>query len=275
MIEIPESVNYSKQLNKTLKGRKITSVEAAHSPHKFTWYHGEPADYPSLLSGRRFGESLPFGSMVEVDLDGVKLVFTEGTNLTFHPPGSRLPAKHQLLLGFDEDSALTVSVQMYGGIFAFREGEFDNPYYLSAREKPSPLSDTFSFPYFRGIFLQENADKLSAKALLATEQRIPGLGNGVLQDILYNAFVHPKRKVSELSDEQMNDLFDSIKHTLSEMVALGGRDTEKDLFGNPGGYPTKCSRNTVGKPCGCCGAKIQKASYMGGAIYFCPVCQPL
>lgn|GEM_PF-2077218 len=30
------------------------------------------------------------------------------------------------------------------------------------------------------------------KAFLATEQRIPGLGNGVLQDILWTARIHPK-----------------------------------------------------------------------------------
>jgi hypothetical protein len=35
--------------------------------------------------------------------------------------------------------------------------------------------------------LGQEVKKLSLKALLATEQRIPGLGNGVLQDILFKA----------------------------------------------------------------------------------------
>jgi formamidopyrimidine-DNA glycosylase len=101
------------------------------------------------------------------------------------------------------------------------------------------------------------------------------LGNGTLQDILYNAKVHPKRKMDSVTEEETKTLFRSIRYTLSEMAKLGGRDTEKDLFGEPGGYETRCSKNTAGKPCQVCGSEITKASYMGGSIYFCPGCQSL
>jgi formamidopyrimidine-DNA glycosylase len=59
------------------------------------------------------------------------------------------------------------------------------------------------------------------------------------------------------------------------MTDLGGRDTEKDLFGNMGGYKTILSKNTVQNPCPGCGGTIIKEAYMGGAVYFCPVCQKL
>jgi formamidopyrimidine-DNA glycosylase len=60
------------------------------------------------------------------------------------------------------------------------------------------------------------------KAVLATQQRIPGLGNGVLQDILYNAKRHPKRKLNTLDQEKRKNLFASIKSTLKEMIKQGG-----------------------------------------------------
>ena len=205
----------------------------------------------------------------------MNIVLSEGAGIAFHPENAVLPKKHQLLINFEDGSALSVSVQMYGGILVFRDGEGDNQYYLTAREKPSPLSDAFDFPYFKELVSAEGADKLSAKALLATEQRIPGLGNGTLQDILYHAKIHPKRKVDSFTQGEVGALFKSLKRTLAEMAQKGGRDTEKDLFGQPGGYKTRCSRNTVGKPCAVCGAAIEKASYMGGSIYFCPGCQPL
>ena len=122
---------------------------------------------------------------------------------------------------------------------------------------------------------EEEIGKLSTKAFLATEQRVPGLGNGCLQDILFNAKLHPKLKMSELANGDKRAMFDSLKSTLAEMVEKGGRDTEPDLFGEPGGYATRCSKNTVGQPCPVCGSLIQKASFMGGSIYFCPTCQPL
>ena len=109
--------------------------------------------------------------------------------------------------------------------------------------------------------------------MLATEQRIPGVGNGVLQDILFNAGIHPRRKKSSMSDTDKSRLFKSLKTTLKNMTELGGRDTEKDFFGNNGGYKTILSKNTVKHPCPDCGDLIRKEPYLGGAVYYCPSCQ--
>jgi formamidopyrimidine-DNA glycosylase len=127
-------------------------------------------------------------------------------------------------------------------------------------------------PTSDNIFKNTTKD-LSIKALLATEQRIPGIGNGVLQDILFNAGIHPKRKKSKVSDFQKAELFHSLKVTLKSMTDLGGRDTEKDFFGHFGGYKTLLSKNTIKKPCPNCGLAIVKEAYLGGTVYFCPVCQ--
>jgi formamidopyrimidine-DNA glycosylase len=116
---------------------------------------------------------------------------------------------------------------------------------------------------------------LSVKAFLATEQRVPGLGNGVLQDILFEARVHPKRKLSAMSVEETETLRRAVTTTLTEMTRMGGRDTERDLHGQPGGYRTRLSRNTVGQSCPRCGGTIEKAPYLGGAVYFCAGCQVL
>lgn len=275
MIEIPEAAVYARQLNETVVGRRVVRAEAAHSPHKFAWYCGEPSAYPDMLEGKAMEESYPLNGTLELRIGDVYLALSEGANMTFLPQGSKIPQKHQLLMELDDGSAVVVSVQMYGGIMCFREGENQNPYYLAVREKPSPLTEEFSQEYFNRIITSLDVQRLSAKAALATGQRIPGLGNGVLQDILYHAEVHPKRPIDSLSDMENGALFFSIKNTLQMMTDQGGRDTEKDLFGNPGGYATCCSKHTVGRPCKKCGALIEKASYMGGSIYFCPGCQKL
>ena len=150
----------------------------------------------------------------------------------------------------------------------------DNRYYRAAKEKPSPFDKEFNMEYFLSLF-DTVKPTLSTKAFLATEQRIPGLGNGVLQDILLNASIHPKRKLETFTDKDRENLFYSIKGTLSDMAEQGGRDTEKDFFGNPGGYKTKLSSKAAGNPCPRCGLTIEKESFLGGAIYFCRVCQPM
>ena len=272
MIELPEATVLAKQISETVSGKRINKVIAAHNPHKFAWYYGDPQDYQGLLAGKVIGAAVSCGGLVEIAAGSATLLFGDGAGLRYYSEGEKLPQKHQLWITFADGSSLVSSVQMYGGIWAFPTGSFDNKYYRMSKERISPLMDAFDRSYFGALFC-EKTDKLSLKAFLATEQRIPGLGNGVLQDILFNAKMHPKKKVSTLSKKDKEGLLDSLKLTLSRMVTHGGRDTEVDLYGRQGGYKTILSRNTVGKPCPICGTIIQKEAYMGGSIYFCSTCQ--
>ena len=61
---------------------------------------------------------------------------------------------------------------------------------------------------------------------------------------------------------------------LNEMVQKGGRDTEKNIFGEKGGYKVRMSKNTMGQCCPECGGEVIKESYLGGSIYYCTQCQP-
>lgn len=275
MLELPEAAVMAKQISAELKGKTIVNVYANSSPHKFAWFHGDPLEYGALLRGKTIEGAAPHGGMVEIKGGEARLVFGDGVNLRYFPAGEKLPAKHQLRVEFADACSLVGSVQMYGGLWAFLKGEFDNPYYSVAREKPSPLGEKFDHAYFELLLAGEKLEVLSAKAFLATAQRIPGLGNGVLQDILWNARVHPKRKMADLSASELRAIFDSVKACLAAMAAGGGRDTERDLYGCPGGYRTVLSKNTLGQPCPACGTPVKKEAYMGGSIYFCPQCQPL
>jgi len=160
-------------------------------------------------------------------------------------------------------------VQMWGGLFCMPVMEI-----TKQASKPCPFTDAFDESYF-GSLVSSVKPALSAKAFLATEQRIPGLGNGVLQDILFNAHIHPRRKLETMGDSDVQGLFKSVKSTLKEMRDNGGRDTEKDLFNRNGGYLTILSKNTLIHPCRVCGSGLVRQAYLGGNIYFCPVCQPI
>lgn len=274
MMELPESATLAAQMNEAVRGKRVRSVLVGTSPHKFFFTEDGGAEYEKRLAGKAFGEALPLGIYLEVAAGDMAFLAGEGLALRYCAPGGEMPGKHQLCIGFEDGSALYGSVSMYGGAWVYPAGSFENPYYLVAREKPSPLTGAFDEAYFAGIVAAAKPT-LSAKALLATEQRIPGLGNGVLQDILLRAGIHPRAKLSSLSDEQLTGLYRSLKATLAEMTEKGGRDTERDLFGNPGGYRCLLSAKTWKEPCPLCGGKIEKANYLGGSIYWCEACQPL
>ena len=274
MIELPETYVLAEQINKTIVGKTIKNATANAHPHGFAWYTGDPALYNQKLAGRKITGSAAYGGRPEIWAEDMRISFCDGVRTRYLDAGEMRPDKHQLLLEFDDGSAIACSIQMYGGIFAFEEGTQDDFYYNAAKEKPSPYADAFDTKYFDTL-RQGVKQTLSVKAFLATEQRIPGFGNGVLHDTIWNARLHPKRKLATLADKDIERLFDSVKSTLNEMRDCGGRDTERDLYGRPGGYHTVLSSKTLMYPCRACGGGLKRESYLGGNIYFCPACQPL
>ena len=126
MIEAPEAVCLSRQLNDAVCGKYISEVVVFHSPHKFTFI-SPGIDYEGVLLGKRVGKARARGGMVELAVGERALLFSDGANLTYLEPGADLPDKHQLLIGFGDESCLVVSVRMYGGVWGFSQGEFPGP----------------------------------------------------------------------------------------------------------------------------------------------------
>ncbi len=275
MIELPEAVTLAAQASELVVGRVITAAEAGHTPHRLTWFTGEPSDYRAALTGRTLTGASAVGGHVVLEAGEVRVVLSDAAVPRRHAPGERLPDRHQLRLDLDDGAALVVTVAMYGGIELLRDGDAGSPYLAAARRAPSPLTAAFDADWFAGLLAADGVGRLSAKAFLATEQRVPGLGNGVLQDVLWVAGIHPRRKVATLSDAERAALHSAVTGTLRAMADAGGRDTERDLRGRPGRYPTVMCRGTLHLPCPRCGGPRSKEAYLGGSVYVCAACQPL
>jgi formamidopyrimidine-DNA glycosylase len=275
MLELPEANVVAQQLARTVLGRPVAHVVAGQSPHRFAFFSGDPGEYDAALRGKAVVGAVSTGGFVELRFGDTSLLLNDGANLRYHEPDAALPGKHQLLVAFEDGSALTVTVQMYAGLICAPTGAIDNPYFVAANSKPSPLTDAFDAQWFHGLLAPPEVQGLSLKAALATEQRIPGFGNGVLQDVLWKAGMHPRRRVSSLDEAEVDALFSAVTGLLRQMAQQGGRDTEVDLFGAHGGYRTVMSKLRLSEPCpGCGGAKVKQA-YLGGSVYFCPACQQL
>ncbi|WP_058302675.1 formamidopyrimidine-DNA glycosylase [Gorillibacterium timonense] len=274
MLELPEAQTIARQLQETLPGRVVAHVKMNAHPHKFAFYHGDPDLYPDMLTSSPILQAEAHGGHVKLTVGPAQLVVSDGVNLRHGSRDERPPSKNQLYMEFNDGSWLTGSVQMYGFLRVTSDDLLDDPYYRTATEKPSPLTAAFDAAYFESL-LREIKPSLSAKAFLATEQRIPGLGNGVLQDVLFRSGIHPRTPVRQLGASRLDNLYASVKETLRLMTDQGGRDTEKDLFGSQGGYMTLLSSKTYKDPCPECGGTIRKEAYLGGSVYSCVSCQAL
>ncbi len=277
MIELPEATTIARQIDAGLKGKRIADGNRGNSPHKFAFYSYSAEEYAAILKDKTVGDTRANGVLILVSLEpGYKLLLGEGgERIIYHRDATTLPQKYQLMLHFTDDTYLTVSIQGWGATLLLPEGDVArHPFtYL---DKISPLSELFTLEHFQGLFSDlEPGDPRSVKFFLISKPGILGMGNGCLQDILWQAKIHPRRRAVDLNPDEQKALYASLRRTLQEMVDCGGRDSDEDLYGHPGGYHRILHSKSVGLPCPNCGSAFEKASYQGGSIYFCPKCQTI
>jgi len=275
MIELPEALTIARQIHAELRGKKITSAIRGNSPHKWAFYSGSPEEYATILGDKTMGGATERGSLIlaSVEPDYVLILGGGGERILFHRGEETLPKKHHLLLRYQDGTYLTVTVQGWGSVQLLKASEVsDHP--DASKMEVSPLSDAFTFEHFQQLFNDpEVKPSTSAKAFVISKPGVPGVGNGYLQDILFRAKIHPRRRVVEMSEADRWSLYGAIRETLEQAVEMGGRDTERDLYNSPGEYQSTLDRRAKDKPCPQCGTPIAKIQYLGGAAYFCPSCQ--
>ncbi len=275
MFELPEYMTLAAQIRDTLTGKKIKHGNLGNSPHKFVWYNRRPDEFAELTLGKTVAAARARGKWLFIPLDpGYVLVFGEcGGRLLYHPPGSPLPPKYHLWLAFQDGSSLTAITQMWGAMELHEAGQEQERRYIKGM-RPTPVEPEFTFAYFSSLIDSlEGGEKRSVKGLLTQDQLIPGVGNALAQDIMFLAGLHPRHAISELDSRQRKKLYNAMIGVVRDCIAKGGREEERDLYGQPGGFVRLMDNKSVGRPCSECGSKIQKIQYLGGACYVCPHCQ--
>jgi formamidopyrimidine-DNA glycosylase len=277
MFEIPEYTTLARQMNESLTGKKVANGRLGNSPHKFVWYNLTHEEFTAKISGKTVGKAYSKGRwlFVPAGKDSV-LVFGEcGGKILLHESDALLPKKFHLALWFEDGSALSATTQMWGAMELYEKGkELERKYIKDMRT--TPVEKEFTVGYLSNLMkiAIENGNK-TVKAILTQEQLIPGLGNAIAQDILFNVRLHPKQPLEDLDKDRIAGLHKAIVNTLKEAIRLGGRNDEYDLYGKLGGYKRLMDSKSAGRPCPECGKRIEKIAYLGGACYFCPQCQSL
>ena len=116
------------------------------------------------------------------------------------------------------------------------------------------------------------ATRRELRNLLMDQEFVAGIGNAYADEILWEAKLHPKRRVATLSDEEMSRLYRALR----EVIARGVREVEE---GMPPELGMKIRdhmrvRGHKGKPCPRCGTSIVKSRHGLDDMYLCPRCQP-
>jgi formamidopyrimidine-DNA glycosylase len=106
------------------------------------------------------------------------------------------------------------------------------------------------------------------KPLLMDQTIVAGVGNVYADEILYQARLHPLRRVDELDDCEVEFLAETIHRVLAIAVDLGA------LFHlMPSEWLVR--NRHEGGPCPDCAGEIERIVVGGRSTYLCPSCQPL
>lgn len=274
-LELPEIVNLSKQMENTLKDRTLTEIILTDGSKGIIKLGMCNLD-------KRKGEILnsPIKS-IKTRGKWIFLKFENGKFLLlgeiigkfrYYQDENEIPDDYHILFKFKDNEALTFKSSLYAFLVVADRDELDNHKY-AGNIGPSPLDKEFTFSYCTD-FLNKYKNR-GIKGVLNLQSEIAGLGNAYINDILYQARIHPKAKVSTLNDTKIKNLYHVIIETMNLAVESGGSSKEYDLFGETGKYVRIGDQPIKDLKCKRCGERMLKMNVMGSSSYLCPQCQKI
>jgi formamidopyrimidine-DNA glycosylase len=276
-IELPEAHILAMQMHRALVGKEIADCRLANCAtlQKIVCVNKNLTDFNRLV-GLKVDEVVSRGNVIKVKAGGLNMIFAPeyGGRIQFYPKESDTPVKFHLKLVFTDGSALTVILTGVGVIQVFPDGELQQSY-VYRRDFSTALSPmdpaTFTCTEFSKALSQKNVNVKAA--LVGKDAVVVGLSNSAFQDILFRACIHPKRKASNLKEQEKQALYDAIK-TLADTRVRGGSKTQfTNLHGKQGTYVAAMGSNMKNKPCPACGCTVVGLSLGGGQVFCCPNCQ--
>jgi formamidopyrimidine-DNA glycosylase len=194
-----------------------------------------------------------------------------GADTVYFKPGDNMPEKYQIEVVLNDGTGFTIRVWWFCYLHIVHQDRLGE-HKLAGKLGLSPLDEKFTFDYFKQL-LSKNRGNI--KSFLLDQKNVAGIGNVYIQDPLFEAGIHPKRKIQSLTEKEVEALYKSLRSVLKESIKLGGLAYEKDFYGNNGSYGKNQFKIAYkpSQPCPVCRTTIQKVKTGSTSSFICPTCQ--
>jgi formamidopyrimidine-DNA glycosylase len=172
-----------------------------------------------------------------------------------------LPAKHDHFVLRQTKQALVFEDARLFGRVLFAEGAGAPKWW--AKLPPDLLSAAFTAKELE-VFLKRRA-RAPIKAVLLMQERFPGIGNWMADEILWRAGIHPRQAAGALDAAQRRALYLEIRWVCREALRIIGKD-----FSDPPDSWLFQHRWQKGGTCPRTGAKLQHATIGGRTTCWSP-----
>jgi formamidopyrimidine-DNA glycosylase len=267
MPELPEVETTVRGLERVLKGRRITRVEARRADLR----RALPVDLGQRLTGARVTNLRRRAKYGLIDTDrGDTLIFHLGMSGRWRIDPREIEKHDHLLLETDDDHRLALNdPRRFGSLDLVQTDALERwPTFEALGPEPLDLTP------------EELQRRLAGRAapiklLLLDQSIVAGLGNIYVCEALFRAGIHPKRPSGSISLDRLKRLVPAIHDVLAEAIAAGG-STLRDFASPDGelGYFSKSFSvyDREGAPCDC-GGTVKRFVQGGRSTFYCPRCQ--
>lgn len=266
MPELPEIVVIAKQMDLTLRRKKLQSILLTQPKCG----NRSVNDYQKTLPGRTIEKITPLGKWLEILLDqSARLLVSLGMGgeICYLKMNQTAPEKSRLVVKFIDGTGFYVTLWWFGYFHLVLEGE---AHPMTDALGPDPLN--ISEKEFLALLDKRRG---SIKSFLLNQKRIRGIGNFYIQEILFQAKLHPLREMHALTENEKCRLYNAIRNVFNDSMSLGSSSYELDFFGKKGKYNLDCMSIAYqeNKHCPECHSAIQKIKTGSTMQFICPQCQ--
>jgi formamidopyrimidine-DNA glycosylase len=110
------------------------------------------------------------------------------------------------------------------------------------------------------------------KGILTRGEFVAGIGNAYADEILWAARLHPYRKRTQLTPDEVDRLYEAMRATLSDAVEQVRMEMQEQIHLKPRDFLAVHMK--AGQPCPRCGTSISLVGANQRITNFCRSCQP-
>lgn len=271
MPELPEVETIKEDLRELVVGAEIEGAEIL-DPSLVEQPSRE--EFVRRLAGARITGARRRAKHLIVELDtgdSLVLQLKIGGQLLLVPPVEEPRTSLMLVLRLDGERGLFLRDQT-----GFTRARLLDAEQLEDRLSalgPEPFGEEFDVGYLPGKL---SSRRVQVKAALLDQKVVSGIGNIYVDEILFDARIHPRRKTNTLTGPEWAALHAAIKKNLAAGIEHRGTTVRlyRDVLNRPGSHQDHLRVfEKQGGPCPACGGEVVREKVGGRASHFCPACQ--
>jgi len=262
MPELPDVEVFRRYLHSTGLGRRVEDV---HTSRERIFSDFSRRTVVRALRGSRLEETARHGKNLFARLsEGRWLLLHFGMTgflKAYRKPDSA-PDHPRLVLDLADGSHLAYDSQRLLG----RVSVADSPasYVKRMGLGPDLLSEELDGYVFVGLL---SGSRAMVKSALMDQRRMAGLGNVYSDEALFHSGLHPKSRVSSLSEDALRRLHRAVVSVLQTAIDFGAEASAAP-------QDWLLPRRSAGSDCPSCGGNLESIKVGGRTAWICPRCQP-